>query len=273
MKAASKNSGATGRQNWATPPWFFDLLDQWFGPFKIDVCAEPWSAKCDRYFTKEQDGIAHPWDEKFFCNPPFVNSGEFIEKGYRDIVDGVSPGGLYLLPANTDTGWFHDYAALGEIILVRGRINFDLPPRHRDRRREKPRQQSGNPPRKLRPTDHKRTPRPAIWPIENIQLVADGNPASQPSGKTKESVLSFSIERIHMRDCPQCRNGKWKGQCTYCNRNGRVSVRRFSLHVAGKRARERRVDRNESLREAAERLGMTPVELGLIERGMQEIEE
>lgn len=57
--------------DWETPPAFFDILDREFG-FTVDACAAPHNAKCDRYWTREQDGLAQDWSgERVFCNPPY----------------------------------------------------------------------------------------------------------------------------------------------------------------------------------------------------------
>ena len=45
---------------WETPQKFFDDLDALFH-FTLDACALPENAKCDRYFTPEQDGLSQPW--------------------------------------------------------------------------------------------------------------------------------------------------------------------------------------------------------------------
>ena len=45
---------------WATPQDFFDDLNAEFG-FTLDACALPENAKCERYFTPEQDGLAQEW--------------------------------------------------------------------------------------------------------------------------------------------------------------------------------------------------------------------
>ena len=40
----------------ATPPEIFDPLNERFG-FNLDVCALPHNAKCERYFTPDDDGL------------------------------------------------------------------------------------------------------------------------------------------------------------------------------------------------------------------------
>lgn len=45
---------------WGTPQNFFDELNKEFG-FDLDPCALPSNAKCDRFFTPEEDGLAQNW--------------------------------------------------------------------------------------------------------------------------------------------------------------------------------------------------------------------
>lgn len=50
---------------WETPQEFFDNLDALFH-FTLDACALPENAKCDRYFTPEQDGLSQPWGGRLY---------------------------------------------------------------------------------------------------------------------------------------------------------------------------------------------------------------
>jgi len=56
---------------WATPQDFFDILNKEFN-FTLDAAATDENAKCKRYFTEKDDGLAQSWDgERVFCNPPY----------------------------------------------------------------------------------------------------------------------------------------------------------------------------------------------------------
>lgn len=55
---------------WETPQSFFDALNEEFG-FETDVCALPENAKCARYFTPEDNGLAQTWTGVCWCNPPY----------------------------------------------------------------------------------------------------------------------------------------------------------------------------------------------------------
>lgn len=110
---------------WATPQDFFDKLDDEFG-FSIDVCALPENAKCKRYYTPEMDGLAQPWTGRVWCNPPYGREiARWVERGYQSIATGTADVVVMLLPARTDTQWFHKYIyGKGEIRFIEGRLKF-----------------------------------------------------------------------------------------------------------------------------------------------------
>ena len=110
---------------WATPQDFFDRLNAEFD-FDIDVCASPDNAKCDTYFTKEQDGLSHSWGGvTCWCNPPYGREvGKWVQKAY---ISSKNEGStvVMLLPARTDTKWFHEYIYnQSEIRFIKGRLKF-----------------------------------------------------------------------------------------------------------------------------------------------------
>ena len=109
---------------WATPQDFFDKLNDEFH-FDIDVCANETNHKCDTYYTKEQNGLAQEWKGICWCNPPYGREiGKWVEKAYRSAMTGDALV-VMLLPARTDTRWFHDYICdKAQIRFVRGRLKF-----------------------------------------------------------------------------------------------------------------------------------------------------
>lgn len=110
---------------WETPQDLFDELDKEFH-FSIDVCATPKNAKCSRYYTAEQDGLNQPWNGIVWCNPPYGrNIGSWVRRGLLASVSGALV--VMLLPARTDTRWFHEYIYHRnnvEIRFLRGRLHF-----------------------------------------------------------------------------------------------------------------------------------------------------
>lgn len=108
---------------WATPQDFFDALDAEFH-FTLEACAVKENAKCEAYYTPEQDGLDQPWTGRVWCNPPYGrNVGQWVKKAH----DTASGGGfvVMLLPARTDTRWFHDYIyGKTEVRFIKGRLKF-----------------------------------------------------------------------------------------------------------------------------------------------------
>lgn len=108
---------------WATPQDFFDALDKEFR-FETDVCALPENAKCAHYFTPDQNGLAQEWTGVCWCNPPYGRKiGDWVRKAAESAKAGAVV--VMLLPARTDTRWFHDYIyGKAEIRFVKGRLKF-----------------------------------------------------------------------------------------------------------------------------------------------------
>jgi len=120
MDTAVHFSSATDM--WETPQPTFDILHAEFG-FEVDVCALPENAKCARYYTPAEDGLAQEWIGKCWMNPPYGREiGKWVRKAYEAAQRGATV--VCLLPARTDTAWFHDYCKKGEVRLLRGRLKF-----------------------------------------------------------------------------------------------------------------------------------------------------
>lgn len=112
---------------WATPQAFFDELNKEFN-FTLDPCATPQNAKCDRYFTKEIDGLSQSWrGEIVFCNPPYGRDlSKWVAKAYTETLSGGATLVVMLIPARTDTSYFHDYIyKKHEVRFIRGRLHFN----------------------------------------------------------------------------------------------------------------------------------------------------
>lgn len=109
---------------WATPPDFFANLHAEFG-FQIDVCAIPENAKCPWFFSPEENGLEQVWRGVCWMNPPY---GRQIGKWVKKAHDSARENGatvVCLLPARTDTRWWHEYVAhAADVRFVRGRLKF-----------------------------------------------------------------------------------------------------------------------------------------------------
>lgn len=108
---------------WSTPQDFFDKCQKEFGPFLLDPCATHANAKAPHYYTKDDDGLTRVWVGRVWMNPPYGREiGRWMRKAYESSIDGAMV--VCLVPARTDTAWWHDYAAKGEVRFIRGRLKF-----------------------------------------------------------------------------------------------------------------------------------------------------
>ena len=121
MNTAVMFSSATDL--WATPQNFFDELNKEFD-FTLDVCALPSNAKVEHFYSPEQNGLKQDWQGVCWMNPPYGREiGKWVRKAYLSSLEGVTV--VCLLPARTDTAWFHDYIYnKSEIRFIRGRLKF-----------------------------------------------------------------------------------------------------------------------------------------------------
>lgn len=113
----------SGSEEAETPQEFFEALDADFH-FDLDPASSHENAKCERHYTKEDDGLSLPWEGTVFCNPPYGREiGKWVQKGYEESLRGNTV--VMLLPARTDTRWFHEYVMKAwYIYFIKGRLRF-----------------------------------------------------------------------------------------------------------------------------------------------------
>lgn len=109
------------KDDWETPQDLFDRLNKEFS-FTVDLCADDFNHKVAKYYTKQNNGmLADIEDERVFCNPPY---GREIGKWVKKCAEGKCVA-VMLLPARTDTRWFHNYIYnKAEVRFLKGRLKF-----------------------------------------------------------------------------------------------------------------------------------------------------
>jgi phage N-6-adenine-methyltransferase len=108
---------------WSTPDGLFAEIAAEFGPFDLDPCATAENAKAPEFYTELDDGLTFPWKGRVFMNPPYgTKIRRWMRKAYESSLDGALV--VCLVPARTDTRWFHEYAMKGEVRFLRGRVKF-----------------------------------------------------------------------------------------------------------------------------------------------------
>ena len=109
--------------DWATPWDLFNELNREFG-FTLDPCSSHQNAKCLRHFTVVEDGLSQDWSrEVVFMNPPYGRAiARWMEKAFTSSRAGATV--VCLVPARTDTRWWHSFAIHGKVRFLRGRVRF-----------------------------------------------------------------------------------------------------------------------------------------------------
>jgi phage N-6-adenine-methyltransferase len=122
VRQLAMQSPVAVREDWETPPDFFAALHAEFG-FTLDVCATAENAKCARFITPDVDALAVDWsNEVCWMNPPYgAGISKWMAKAWAESRHATV---VCLVPARTDTRWWHDYAERGERRFVKGRIRF-----------------------------------------------------------------------------------------------------------------------------------------------------
>lgn len=113
---------------WGTPQALFDELNAEFGPFILDVAATEENKKCAYFIGKEENALTARWMSKNWCNPPYSQVKEFAAKAAEEAKNGNMT--VMLIPARTDTRFFHDYIYNKpdvEIRFLKGRLKFISP--------------------------------------------------------------------------------------------------------------------------------------------------
>lgn len=117
---------SSASEEWGTPQDLFDELNYVYN-FTLDPSASDYNHKCEKYFTKDDDGLSKSWSgETVFCNPPYGRHiGDWVKKAYDESLKGTKI--VMLIPARTDTRWFHDYIYRKDNVrveFIRGRLKF-----------------------------------------------------------------------------------------------------------------------------------------------------
>lgn len=128
MNTAALFSSASAE--WATPQWLFDALNARFF-FTLDPCCTAATAKCPKFYTRADNGLAHSWaGERVFMNPPYGRGDNGIEAWVRKARTEAVAGALVvgLLPARVDAEWWQENVqGHADVRFLRGRVHF-VPP-------------------------------------------------------------------------------------------------------------------------------------------------
>jgi ParB family chromosome partitioning protein len=113
---------------WYTPAHIIEAARKVMGGIDVDP------ASCEAanaiigagvFFDKQTDGRMQAWLGRFWLNPPYSETGEWIAALLDQITDGNAVEGFVLVNAKVESGWFDQLWSISPVIcFVRGRISF-----------------------------------------------------------------------------------------------------------------------------------------------------
>lgn len=111
---------------WATPQAFFDWANARYGPFDLDAAATWENAKCAYYLGDGVDALLQPWPRCYvWLNPPYSRIDAFMDKAVSAVATGWPLRVVCLVPARTDTKWWHRTVPhCSKVLLLKGRLKF-----------------------------------------------------------------------------------------------------------------------------------------------------
>jgi len=114
---------SSATNEWSTPQDFYDKQHA-IHNFTLDPCCTHENAKCANHYTQAEDGLKQDWSQdRVWMNPPYGREiGIWMRKAYEESLRGALV--VCLVPARTDTAWWHDYAAKSDVTFIRGRLKF-----------------------------------------------------------------------------------------------------------------------------------------------------
>ena len=121
---------SSDKNYWETPQEFFNKLNEKYH-FTFDLAASDSNAKCKSYFTETDDSLSQDWHTiggNLFLNPPYGRGiHKWVKKAYQESLLKAEGDIVMLIPARTDTSYWHDFIfGKAQIKFLRGRLKFEL---------------------------------------------------------------------------------------------------------------------------------------------------
>tara|TARA_Y100000004_G_scaffold184778_1_gene234169 strand:+ start:353 stop:796 length:444 start_codon:yes stop_codon:yes gene_type:complete len=113
---------------WSTPRHIIAEVIEEFGAIDLDPASSDSNAVCERYYTKEDDGLTQAWNaDLVYVNPPYGRViAEWVQKALHEYQQGNAQTIVMLLPARTCTKWFHLLyeKSYVELRFIKGRLKY-----------------------------------------------------------------------------------------------------------------------------------------------------
>jgi phage N-6-adenine-methyltransferase len=130
---AVRGTQGTGENEWFTPVEYIRLAREVLGEIDLDPASHQLAqlvVQAARFFTEEQNGLAHEWHGRVWLNPPYAQPaiGHFVDKLCEERNARRVEAAIMLTHNYTDTEWFHSAIEIADLVcFTRGRVRFCKP--------------------------------------------------------------------------------------------------------------------------------------------------
>ena len=120
----------SGNNEWYTPPKYIEAARRVMGAIDLDPASSDKAneiVRASRYYTAGDDGLAHDWQGRVWCNPPYSSAlvSSFCEKLVGHVRAGDVHEACVLVNNATETGWFQSLLGVASCVCFpRSRIKF-----------------------------------------------------------------------------------------------------------------------------------------------------
>lgn len=130
--AAAKEIREHDGDEWYTPPEHVELARAVLGKIDLDPAScdvAQGTVKAERFYTKDDDGLARAWRGNVWCNPPYSYPlvEQFTDKMLAEYDAGNVSAAIFLVNNCTDTAWFHRLLSRFPACFTKGRVRFVYP--------------------------------------------------------------------------------------------------------------------------------------------------
>ena len=112
--------------SWCTPEVILDPVREFYGEIDLDPCSNEGSTVgATVTYTLADDGLAHPWQGRVYCNPPYSDCAAWLAR----CAEMPSRGGeaIALPKGDWSTKWWWDHVRTASArCLLKTRVSFCL---------------------------------------------------------------------------------------------------------------------------------------------------